>query len=154
MQPISPAVTAALQAVLMLEREAFSQLHDEEHREEYHGNKRLMKWYDGLVHDTRTRRRKLLTRLFATDAIPDPNPGLPQAVDGDELAGLSRTHDLLGRLHVAYLALYRAAAPVDPVATKIARNGCQCVEATICECDVWVDKRSRMAEKVWLGTTA
>src|SRR5580698_10385487 len=102
MQPISEQVTGALQAVLSLERQAFSQFHDEEHHEEARGNKKLTGWYNDQVSDARTRRRKLLRRLFATGQTPACDCQCVPST-GDEVDGLNRTADLLNGLHGGYL---------------------------------------------------
>ena len=155
MDPIADQVTAALQGVLRLEREAFSQFHDEEHHEHHRENGALEKWYDSLVHESRCRRRKLLNRLFATDATPDPDPGAPQASTGDELEGLIRTLDLLTALRKAYRNLFQAAGNAgDAKAAKVGGKGMASVEHAIAKAGALIDKERKMGRGEWLGTVA
>ena len=155
MKPISERVCTAMQGALRFERTAFSQFHDQEHYEQYHEHCKLQKWYDGLVHDSRCRRRKLLDRLFATGQVPGPEMAEAQPAAEDEADGIEQTRDLLMLLHQVYLNLYRVAGEEgDATACKIATRAVQQVECTICECDARLRKYGRMGPAIFAASVA
>jgi len=155
MQAVSQSVTDALQAVLMIERAAMSQFHDQEHMEEYKENGKLEKWFDGLGDDSRDRRRRLLRRLFSVDAIPNPAMETPEPAAQSEMVALSQTMNILERLATAYRAVHAAATVAsDAVAESLATKAIKGVEMSICETNARQEKYRKMGGAVWLGSVA
>lgn len=117
MKPISDAVVTAVQAVLRLERQAFSSLHDCEHAMQYGGFAKLAGWFDKRVADARCRRRGWLDWLFARDEIPDPDPGDPEAASLEPLANLKAAQEGFEELLDRYRELYKTAFKAGDAAT-------------------------------------
>jgi len=69
MQALDQTIIDALQDLLSREATFMECTHTQEHYWQSRGYKKLKKWFDSLVSDSRDRKRRLIDRLFQYDGV-------------------------------------------------------------------------------------